>query len=248
MAATGADFVMIDTEHVPLNRTELANMCAAYQTHGVPPIVRIPSPSGRVVEAARMVIHGGAQGVILPYTETVDEVKQLVGAVKLAPLKGVKLNEALEGNIDPVTKKYCYEKNKDKIVVVNIESVPAMENLDDILKVEGLDAVLIGPHDLTTSLGVPQEWSHPKFLEAVRTIFQKANAAGIAAGIHHACTNGLYEQAQGEQWLEMGCNFFVHSVDMHLVRLKLQQDFAHFKAVAGVETKAPAGDSGGQGV
>jgi hypothetical protein len=52
----------------------------------------------------------------------------------------------------------------------------------------------------------------------------------------------------GEQWLEMGCNFFVHSVDMHLVRLKLQQDFAHFKAVAGVETKAPAGDSGGQGV
>ena len=46
----------------------------------------------------------------------------------------------------------------------------------------------------------------------------------------------------------MGCNFFVHSVDMHLVRLKLQQDFAHFKAVAGVETKAPAGDSGGQGV
>ena len=83
-------------------------------------------------------------------TETVEEVKQLCGAVKFAPLKGVKLNEALEGKIDPETKKYCNEKNKDKIVVVNIESTPALENLDDILKVEGLDAVLIGPHDLTT--------------------------------------------------------------------------------------------------
>ena len=70
----GLDFVMIDTEHAPLTRTELASMCHLYQAYGIAPIVRIPTPEGGIAEGARMVLHGGAQGVIIPYTETVEEV------------------------------------------------------------------------------------------------------------------------------------------------------------------------------
>jgi 2-keto-3-deoxy-L-rhamnonate aldolase RhmA len=103
----------------------------------------------------------------------------------LRPLKGRRLADALRdrNTLEPELADYLEKRNGDKILIANIESVPAIENLHEICSVQGLDAVLIGPHDLSCSLGIPEQYTHPRFDEAVRTIFRIAREHGVGAGI-----------------------------------------------------------------
>lgn len=216
---TGADFVFIDTEHIALGRAELSWMCRAYDALGLPPLVRIPSPDP--FEATK-VLDGGAAGVIAPYIETVEQVQALRGAVKCRPLKGKKLTGMLDGGgCEPELSDYIRQRCANNMLIVNIESVPAIEALDDILQVPGLDAVLIGPHDLSCSLGVPEQYGHPRFLEAVRAIIHKARAAGIGAGIH------FWGSLETEiDFLREGANLLIHSSDIDLFAKHLTAELA----------------------
>ena len=151
----GLDFVFIDTEHIAIDRKELSWMCQTYAALGLPPIVRIPSPDPY---AATMVLDGGAAGIVAPYVETVEQVRALHGAVKLRPIKGARLDAVLAGKtrFEPTLAEYQRSHAGENILVINIESRPAMENIDALVSVEGVDAVLIGPHDLSSSLGIPE--------------------------------------------------------------------------------------------
>src|SRR5207237_9089223 len=143
--------------------------------------------------------------------ETDDQVRGLVGAVKWRPLKGRRLDDALRDpkTLEPELRDYLEKRNGDKILITNIESVPAIENLHDICSVPGLDAVLIGPHDLSCSLGIPEQYSHPRFDEAVRTIFRIARAGGVGAGIH--LWLGIEQEIT---WAKAGGNLVMHSSDL----------------------------------
>jgi 2-keto-3-deoxy-L-rhamnonate aldolase RhmA len=205
---TGVDFVFIDTEHTPIDRQTLSWMCQTYNALGVPPVVRIPCNDP--FEATKA-LDAGAGGIIGPYLETVDEARGLVGAVKWRPLKGRRLRDALRdpATLEPELREYLEKRNGDKILIANIESVPAIENLDAICSVPGLDAVLIGPHDLSCSLGIPEQYSHPRFDEAVRTIFRIARAHNVGAGIHFWL--GLDQEIA---WSKAGGNLVMHSSDL----------------------------------
>jgi len=207
---TGLDFVFIDTEHIPLGRETLAQMCQVYNAHGIPPIVRIPSPDP--FEACK-VLDGGATGILAPYIETRDQVKALVGAVKLRPLKGAKLNAILEkpAQIDPVLSKYLSSRNENNILLINIESVPAFENLNSLLTVPGLDGIIIGPHDLSCSLNIPEDYHNPVFQDAVLKIITSARDLELAAGIH--LSEEHYLQVH---WAKSGVNIILHSSDISL--------------------------------
>jgi len=224
---TGLDFVFIDTEHVPIDRSTLSWMCRVYGAMGMPPIVRVPSPDP---VAAEMVVDGGAAGVVVPYVESVDEVRELVGAVKLRPLKGLRMRDVIyrQASLEPEVDDYLKERNADKIAIVNIESVPAMARLDDILDVPGLDAVLIGPHDLSVNLGIPEQYRDPLFDEAVREIFRKAREHGVGAGIHFWAAPDL-EIA----WARAGGNFIVHSTDVLMVKAALVKDLTEIREALG---------------
>ena len=128
---------------------------------------------------------GGASGVIAPYVESATQVQQLRGAVKKRPLKGKKLEETLAGKpLQPSLDEYVSQSAENRLLIVNIESVPAMDALESILKVPDLDGVLIGPHDLTCSLAIPEQYDHPIFLDACESIFKMARKHGVGAGIH----------------------------------------------------------------
>ena len=132
-----------------------------------------------------MVLDGGAAGVIAPYVESAEQVQALRGAVKMRPVKGYKLQGMLAGDpLEPKLDAYVRKGADDRLLIVNIESSPAIAALDDILAVPDLDGVLVGPHDLSCNLGLPEQYDHPDFLAACGTIFQKARAAGVGAGIH----------------------------------------------------------------
>jgi len=204
----GIDFVFVDTEHTPIGRETLSWICQTYQALELPPVVRIPCNDP--FEACK-VMDAGAGGVIGPYVETADQVRGLVGAVKLRPLKGRRLQQALHDpkTLEPELRDYLDKRNGDKILIANIESIPAIENLHEICSVPGLDAVLIGPHDLSCSLGIPEQYSHPRFDEATRKIFSIAREHNVGAGIHFWL--GLEKEIE---WSKAGGNLVMHSSDL----------------------------------
>ena len=143
-----------------------------------------------------------------------------MGAVKYAPLKGAVLQTGLrEEKWLPETKKFLDEKNADRCVIINIESTPALARLDELAAVPGLDAFLIGPHDLSINLGVPQQYNHPLFLESVARIIQTARKYEIGAGIH-----AWWSREQERAWLDQGLNFLIHASDYMAARAKLGED------------------------
>ncbi|MCC5839385.1 MAG: hypothetical protein JJT96_04600 [Opitutales bacterium] len=223
---TGIDFVFIDTEHIAIDREELSWMCQVYTALGLPPIVRIPSPDPFI---ATMALDGGAAGVIAPYIETVEQVQALRGAVKLRPIKGNKLQKMLAGaKVEPNLESYIGNGADNRALIINVESVPAMEALDELLAVPGIDGVLIGPHDLSCSLGVPEQYDHLDFLQACETIFRKARAAGVGAGIHFWGT--VEEQTR---FLHLGANLLIHSADILLFQKHLRLELDAVKRASG---------------
>ena len=233
VSSLGLDFVFIDTEHLPLDRQKTAWMCQVYSALDLAPVVRIPSPDPF---QACMVLDGGAHGVIAPYIESPAQVRALVGAVKFRPLKGKRLQALLEGSFqpDPELRAYLDEYNANNLLVINIESLPALEALDDILAVDGLDAVLIGPHDLSISLGIPEQYTHPTFLKAVETILTTARRYGLGAGLHATYVNALEQEIL---YANMGANLFVHQGDLISFRLALRYDIDALKQALGDRDK-----------
>src|SRR5947209_3962260 len=128
----------------------------------------------------------------------------------------------------PALRAYLEQRNADKILIANIESVPAIEALDEICSVPGLDAVLIGPHDLSCSLGIPEKYDHPRFDEAVRKIFRIARAHGVGAGIHYWL--GLEQEIA---WARAGGNLVMHSSDLALFSRTLRADVEHLRQALG---------------
>ena len=227
---SGLDFVFIDTEHIPIDRETLSWMCRTYTAMGLPPIVRIPSPSP--VDACQ-VLDGGACGLVAPYVESDEQVRELVGAVKLRPLKGKLAKTALDepNTLEPQLKDYLDEYNSGNTLVVNIESVPALENLDAILSVPGLDAVLIGPHDLSLSLGIPEEYTNAAFDRAVRDIIERAQSHGIAAGLH------FMDDIELElEWARAGVNLIIHSGDITIFASTLRKELMAMREALGDDT------------
>ncbi|TBL75013.1 HpcH/HpaI aldolase family protein [Paenibacillus thalictri] len=225
------DFVFLDTEHMSMDRDQLSWMCRTYGALNMAPIVRIPYPDPN---QASIAMDAGAAGVVAPYVETVEQVQALRGAVKMRPLKGRKLQGIINGSEapEPELAEYLKDYNSGNLLIVNIESKPALDALDDILAVPGLDAVLIGPHDLSCSLGVPEQYRHPIFVEAIETIIVKARAAGVAAGIHY-----FFGVDQEIAWGKLGLNFIIHASDMTAFVANMSRELKEIKEGLGDRTE-----------
>jgi 4-hydroxy-2-oxoheptanedioate aldolase len=234
IASSGLDFVFLDTEHIPIDRAQLAWMCSAYGALNLAPIVRVPEPDPHL---ACMALDGGAAGVVFPYVESVAQVLALRGAVKFRPLKGRRLYNKLEGteDLEPELAEYLAGWAAGRLMIVNIESIPALEALDEILAVPDLDALLIGPHDLSLNLGVPEQYAHPRFKQAISTIIRKARAKNVGVGLHFSF--GIDAEIE---WAKEGANFIVHSSDFFLTRDAIAADLRKFRTQLGERPEGPA--------
>ena len=149
----GLDFVFIDTEHIAIGLETLSWMCRCYAVLGLPPLVRITDPDPH---KATVALDDGAAAVVAPYVELPEQVQALCGATKLRPLKGKRMEEVLNGFMpDGELGDYMASRNAGHGLIINVESVPAIVRLDALLDIDGLDAVLVGPHHLSCSLGIP---------------------------------------------------------------------------------------------
>jgi 2-keto-3-deoxy-L-rhamnonate aldolase RhmA len=228
----GLDFVFLDTEHIPLERMEIARMCQAFRAMGIAPIVRIPSPDP--YRACQM-MDAGAEGLVAPYLESTEQIKELVGALKFRPLKEELLEKALDSpaEMDSSLRQYLDKWNEGNVCIANIESVPALERLEELLAVKGLDAVFIGPHDLSISLGLPEQYDHPVFEAAVKKIIATSRKNGLAVGIHFS------ESPERQiRWLKEGLNLVIHSSDLAMFSQRLLNDMNIIRQFSGGKNEA----------
>lgn len=229
VASLDLDLVFIDTEHTSLNRETVSWLCRLYRSYNFAPLVRISSPDPYL---ASMALDGGATGIIAPYVETAEQVRKLVGAVKYKPVKGKKLQNFIDGKekFESGLADYLNHENQENLLIVNIESVPALEALDEILAVKELDGVLIGPHDLTCSLNIPEQYRHASFQQAVETVIDKARSQNVGVGVHMWDDVG-FDQEIG--WAKKGANLIMHSSDIMIFINALQKDLQQIKESIG---------------
>ena len=225
LSGVGIDYAVIDTEHNPRSRAELGDYLTMFNTSGVVPIVRIPIPDSHYVT---MAMDAGAQGVLAPYCETVEQVREVVAAAKWRPLKGEAVDRVVESgeHISDATRAYLEERNRNSIAIIGIESVAAVNNLEAILDVPGIDGIFVGPNDMSISLGLPDQYDRPEYQETVKRVIDMSETRGIATLVHHQTPE------LSTYWIEQGARFVLHGTDRRALAQGFQADFSKLRAAA----------------
>jgi 4-hydroxy-2-oxoheptanedioate aldolase len=233
----GLDYIFICNEHVLYNQEAMGWMCRAYKAAGINPVVRILEPDPYLATQA---LDAGAGAILVPYVENIDDVYQLVGAVKYRPLKGKKLKKILYGEEKPSEElaTYLKKQNNNNTLLINIESptgVDHMEQFFDIQSVDGpgVDGIVIGPHDLSVACEMPEKYRSQQFIELSCGIIDKARKCGVAAGGHTGSRGNLDLQMA---WAKAGATIILHSSDVFLFADKLQEEMNLLREAKGEKT------------
>lgn len=220
----GLDYVIIDTEHSPRGRSELGDYLTMMNTSNVVPIVRIPIPNSHYVT---MAIDAGSQGVLAPYCETVEEVKEVIAATKLRPLKGASAQDVMDTKnyISPETKSYLKRRNQNNVAIIGVESKTAVDNLPNILEIEGIDAIFVGPNDMSISLGVPDGYDSDIYKKTVKSVIDICDKKGIPVLVHHQTPD------LSAYWIKQGARFVLHGTDRRALAEGFRNDFSQLREV-----------------
>ena len=207
MAQAGFPWLVVDMEHSVIDLETMQAMFLAMELNKCIPLVRL---SGKDPNQAKRVLDAGAYGIIAPMVNTAEEAEMMVNSVKYPPLgkRGVGLARAQRYGMK--FDDYMGHFNKHSIVICQIEHKDAVENIDAILSVNGIDGIIIGPYDLSGSYGIPGELENPIIIEAEQRVMDAANRNGIPAGIHvvHPNTDLLLTK------VKKGFKFIAYGVDM----------------------------------
>jgi 2-keto-3-deoxy-L-rhamnonate aldolase RhmA len=180
LAACDLDFVIYDMEHGRCDIACLAVMIASCRGMGITPMARVPD-----LEAAPLsrVLDLGAMGVMVPRVETRAQMERTVAELKYAPQgnRGVALGLAHD-LYRPGGAAYLMQANQETAVIALVETARAFENLEEIVSVPGLDVAWLGHYDLTVSMGIPAQFDHPRFLEAMAHLVHVCGKYKVAPG------------------------------------------------------------------
>lgn len=216
----GYDFVLLDMEHGPGTFESLQNLIRAANAVGVCPVVRVPRGSDIWIDKALDV---GAGAVLVPQVDTAEQARAIVSAAKFSPA-GTRgtcrfVRSAAYG---AVPGQAYFTQAQDTAVIIQAEGKKAVENLDEILDVPGIDVIFVGPYDLSSSLGHVGEVEHPEVVACIRRIIEKASAKGIKLG----CFADTVEGAR--TWRDMGVKFIGYACDTYLFYQKAKADVESF--------------------
>lgn len=183
LANAGFDFVLIDNEHGPFNVETIADLSRAARDAGVTPIVRVPELTYAQVCQA---LDGGAQGIMLPRVTDASQVEECVRYLKYPPegRRGAVLGRGHTTFKGGPLAEILSAMNRETFLIAQVETVEALERLDQILPVRGVDAALVGPTDLSLALGVPGQMDHPKLVEAIERTMAACERHRVIPAIH----------------------------------------------------------------
>ncbi|MBM4074778.1 MAG: hypothetical protein FJ267_03955 [Planctomycetes bacterium] len=201
------DFFWIDLEHNPTSLESMTTHLMAARAGGTPALVRVPSDD---IGWIKRVLDSGAEGIILPQAKSAAEIQSFVSACHYPPMGTRGFGPRRPSNYGRVRgSDYVKQANEQLFVVAQIETVSALNEIDQIVQIRGLDSLVIGPYDLSGSMGMLGEVHHPKILDAIRTIVTKGRAAGLYLGMGMGASveHAVEAASLGVHWAQCGNDF-----------------------------------------
>ncbi|NPV09546.1 MAG: aldolase [Anaerolineae bacterium] len=216
LAPLGLDFLLLDLEHTGLSLQTLAPILASCHAIGLPAIVRVPGPWGHYVPRC---LDLGAMGIMMPNVRSADEARRFVEAAKYPPMgsRGMGLGGAQTGYQLPDLRQYADWANEQTVLVAQIESPEAVEAIDDILSVPGIDVGWVGQNDLTLNMGILGQFDDPRYIAARRRVAEACRSHDKSAG----CQPTTLPLAR--EWFEAGYNMVSLGTDIRLYQQALRE-------------------------
>jgi 2-keto-3-deoxy-L-rhamnonate aldolase RhmA len=224
-AAGGFDYVFIDMEHGAFDLETVHDMIRASVDSGITPIVRVGELLYSLV--ARL-LDAGAQGIILPRVEDPALLREALGWMRFPPQgrRGYGVNPTMLHYEARTFPEVIEHLNRHTLSVVQFETRTAMERADETLSLPGLDIAMVGPADLSISLGIPGQFDNPLLVSTVDALIEKCNRHGVVPGIQ---TRGL---AMSKFWAERGMRFIGTAADHALLLEKSKETVAALRSAA----------------
>jgi 2-keto-3-deoxy-L-rhamnonate aldolase RhmA len=210
MAKAGFDWLVVDLEHSVITIREADELIRIIDLCGSIPLVRLSSNDPVQI---KRVMDAGAHGIIIPMVNTAEEARKAVESVHYPPAgkRGVGLARAQGYGSGFET--YKEWLRRESIVIVQVEHIKAVENLEAIMSVDGVDGFIVGPYDLSGSLGIPGQFDHASMIEAMAAI-QKFMKKNTKAGGYHVVEPDI---DQFNLRVEEGYRFIAYSVDSRML-------------------------------
>jgi 2-keto-3-deoxy-L-rhamnonate aldolase RhmA len=221
-AATGHDWMFIDTEHGAFTVQETTQLCIAALPTGVTPIVRVCA--GALDEATRA-LDNGALGIVVPHVDTEADAKRIAEAFHYPPMGRRSWGgpPAVYGYQAPAAAEAQAAINAEILTVVMLESPEAIRNANVIAAVPGIDVLFIGTSDLTAELGISGQMGHPKVVEAYQTVGDACRKHGKTLGM-----GGVYDEENAARYVAMGARFLLTGNDHSYIMSGAAQRTAFF--------------------
>jgi 2-keto-3-deoxy-L-rhamnonate aldolase RhmA len=222
-ATAGAEFVIYDMEHTGWSIETIRGLMASSRAADLVPMVRIPATEYHLISRPLDV---GAMGLMVPMVESAEQARVIVDSAKYPPLgrRGAAFGMAHDDYSGGDIIEKMESANDEVLLIAQIETAQGVDNLDAIAAVDGIDVLWIGHFDLTNSLGIPGQFSHPTYLEAVERVLEACHRHGKAPGIMAGAV------ADGQALLQQGFRAMAYSGDHWIYQLALRQGLDALRA------------------
>ena len=203
---SGFDFVIIDLEHGPNSVETTQNLIRAAQVANIFPIIRVKENNNSIIGE---VLDIGAGGIQIPQITCPEDVKEIISVSKFSPLGMRGLCRFVRASDYSAVDRFEYMKNANEtVVILQLESIGAINEIERILDVKGFDIIFIGPYDLSQSMGVPGQINHPLVIEKMMEIVEACKRRGIFVGTF------VDSIENAEKWKKAGVKFISYNVDV----------------------------------
>lgn len=222
--AAGVDFVIVDMEHSGFDLADVRAFMSWSRAAAYTPLVRVPSADYHFLARVHDV---GAQGVMVPMVGTATQAAAIVRACKYPPegARGAAFGIAHDDFRSADVAATMAAANRDNLIIAQIETAEGVAHAADIAAVPGIDVLWIGHFDLSLSLGIPGQFAHPRFVEAVERVADAATAHRRPLGIM------VSDQDAGRFWIERGFRIISYSGDIWLLQRALVQGVAWIRTL-----------------
>lgn len=211
----GMDFAILDMEHGPIGIQSMQNNIRGAQVAGILPIIRVPAVTEEAIGKALDI---GAAAVEIPQITNAEQAREAVKIAKFYPAgeRGMcRFVRAAKYSVTP-RQDYFADAN-ETLIIAQLEGTEAIANMNEIFDVEGIDIVFIGPYDLSQSLGLPGQTTHPKVIAAMKEIIAAAKQKGVVVGTF----TDTFETMK--MWIDVGVQYIAYSVDVGIFAESCQQ-------------------------
>lgn len=224
LSQAGYDWVALDIEHAAHGVRDVSEMAALLRARGVVPFARVFDKS---MPSVRRVADAGIQGIIVPAVSSAADAKEAVDSVKLAPLGKRAIGAGAYAAYGTRSAEAVSHINDDTMVIADIETRDGVENIDEILSVEGIDGIFIGPMDMSYTYGLNGDTQNDTIRQALQTVLASCKAHGKFAGLHIMRN----DSAAVRRALEEGYTFIALGFDAHFISSGAEEILASAKAV-----------------